>query len=176
MKLAYQTTALLSKRTSNVIALDWGAYSKGSSMLYMVTFYYGERVGAALTRTIGQMINEGLSNEKIHIIGYSIGAHIAGFVGKSDDYRIHRITGMKRIKYYFGQILVTNDLTLGLDPANPVFYPVGCYLTPNDAHLVDVVYTDMGGHGSAVEMGSLNFYVNGGISPQPGCPASKRSG
>lgn len=66
-------------------------------MLYMVTFYYGERVGAALTRTLGQMVVSGLSNERIHIIGHSIGAHIAGFVGKSDDFRIHRITGSNKL-------------------------------------------------------------------------------
>ena len=56
-----------------------------------------------------------------------------------------------------------------MDPANPLFYLPGCYLTQNDAEWVDVIHTDKGGYGAPTSMGTADYYVNGGIRPQPGC-------
>jgi len=38
--------------------------------------------------------NTSQSNDDIHIIGFSMGAHIAGYVGKRLEGKVHRITGM----------------------------------------------------------------------------------
>jgi len=62
----------------------------------------------------------------VHIIGHSLGAHIAGFVGQDLNGRLGRITG--------------------LDPAGPSFdsAPPASRLDPDDAQLVDVVHTNSG--------------------------------
>lgn len=56
-----------------------------------------------------------------------------------------------------------------MDPANPSFYPSGCYLTSEDATWIDIIHMDMGGYGSSAGMGTAEYYANGGTRPQPGC-------
>lgn len=55
-----------------------------------------------------------------------------------------------------------------MDPANPIFYPFGCYLTPRDATWIDIIHTDSGGYGTLRHMGTAEYYANGGTR-QPGC-------
>jgi len=92
--------------------------------------------------------------DSVWLIGHSLGAHIAGFVGK-------RRPGIGRIT--------------GLDPAEPFFqgYPVDARLDPSDANFVDVIHSDIasifaGGFGSKDLMGHVDFFPNGGYN-QPGC-------
>lgn len=63
-----------------------------------------------------------------HIIGFSLGAHIAGYVGEN----IQAVTGQK-----IGRIT-------GLDPAEPLFEstPAFVRLDPTDAEFVDVIHSD----------------------------------
>ncbi|XP_029158481.1 pancreatic triacylglycerol lipase-like [Nylanderia fulva] len=140
------TEALCYNRTDNVVLLDWSKHSRNT---YGRAFQNGEKVGSLFAKSIQLLVNSGLDVSKIYIVGHSLGAHIAGFAGKCNDFVIPRITG--------------------LDPANPVFYPLGCYLTSTDAPWVDVIYTDMGGYGTFECVGTANYYVNGGSRPQPGC-------
>ncbi|XP_012538316.1 lipase member H [Monomorium pharaonis] len=142
------TKALCYGRTDNVILLDWSKYSKG---LYMTVFQNAEKIGTLFAKSIQKLKESDLDVSKIYIIGHSLGAHIAGFVGKCNkDFKIPRITA--------------------LDPANPMFYPFGCYLTNEDASWIDVIHTDMGGYGTPTSMGTAEYYANGGTRPQPGCP------
>ncbi|MEQ2158209.1 hypothetical protein GOODEAATRI_009878, partial [Goodea atripinnis] len=94
---------------------------------------------------------EGASLSSIHLIGVSLGAHLAGFVGANLNGTIGRITG--------------------LDPAGPMFTSATPEerLDPSDAMFVDVLHTDMNSHGH------IDFYANGG-SDQPGCPKTIFSG
>ncbi|XP_018336722.1 lipase member I [Agrilus planipennis] len=95
--------------------------------------------------------------DNIHLIGHSLGAHVAGFAGKE----VEKQTGNK-----IGRIT-------GLDPAGPYFeHPLknpADRLSNNDAKLVDVIHTDGGFFGAINPMGTIDFYVNGGVRPQPGC-------
>jgi len=52
---------------------------------------------------VGKMImtmteNTPQSNDDVHILGFSMGAHIGGFAGKRLEGKLHRITG-NNIKY-----------------------------------------------------------------------------
>ncbi|XP_035227703.1 pancreatic triacylglycerol lipase-like isoform X2 [Stegodyphus dumicola] len=90
----------------------------------------------------------------VHLIGHSLGAHLAGWTGK-------RIQGLGRIT--------------GLDPAGPYFYEAHpkARLDATDAEFVDVIHTNGGnnlleGLGIAEAIGHVDFYLNGGMQ-QPGC-------
>jgi len=138
--------ALCYGRTDNVVLVDWSRYSNGN---YSISFQHAEKVGSLFARSIRLLVENGLNVSKIYLIGFSLGAHIAGYVTKCNDFRIPRITG--------------------LDPANPLFYPLGCYLESTDATWMDVIHTDMGGYGTFTSVGTAEYYANRGTRPQPGC-------
>ncbi|POI35929.1 hypothetical protein CIB84_000317 [Bambusicola thoracicus] len=101
------------------------------------------------------------SSANVHIIGHSLGAHVAGEAGK-------RRPGVGRIT--------------GLDPAQPYFQdtPIEVRLDKSDAEFVDVIHTDTApiipnlGFGMAPAIGHLDFYPNGGVE-MPGCDKNSLS-
>lgn len=144
--------SLLNQSDANVIVVDW---SKGADYLptnYEQAVANTEVVGTILTLMVKTLENHrGATETHIHIIGHSLGAHVAGFAGKSHKReRYQRITG--------------------LDPAGPFFKEVEDHakLSKTDAYLVDVIHTDGGGFGHLNSLGHLDFYPNGG-KIQPGC-------
>ncbi|KAG8172162.1 hypothetical protein JTE90_012221 [Oedothorax gibbosus] len=107
-------------------------------------------------------LKTGLTLDKVHIIGHSLGSHAAGFAGKWLKYklkqRVRRITG--------------------LDVAGPDFedYEVGRRLDRSDAEFVDTIHSNAAlsvtdGFGIMKPVGHFDFYPNGG-ELQPGCETS----
>ncbi|KAH9382403.1 hypothetical protein HPB48_005549 [Haemaphysalis longicornis] len=89
-----------------------------------------------------------------HLVGFSLGAHVAGFAG-AELRNLSRITG--------------------LDPAAPLFegYDEASRLDPSDAKLVDVIHSNgdsflRGGLGAFEPLGHVDYYPNGG-KVQLGC-------
>lgn len=76
--------------------------------------------------------------------GHSIGAHIAGSVGRY----IFRKTGRKIPRI------------TGLDSANPCFN-TRISLSKEDAEFVDVIHSNSGVLGQRLPMGHVDFYPNG---------------
>lgn len=112
---------------------------------------------SAATRILEEERGEGKQRlvgapaQNVHIIGYSIGAHIAGLVANYvGPERIGRITGLDpTIIFYMG-----SNRSRDLDPTDALF--------------VDVIHTGAGVLGQWGPNGHVDFYVNGGTS-QPGC-------
>ncbi|KAK7115671.1 pancreatic lipase-related protein 2-like [Littorina saxatilis] len=141
----------LLQKVPNVIAVDWRKGAKGPNYFQ----------AAANTRVVGAQIATliktlGVDPANVHLIGHSLGAHVAGYAGeKFLSKKIARITG--------------------LDPAAPQFqsYNNRVKLDPSDATFVDVIHTDAepllkGGLGFLKRLGHVDFYPNGGHD-MPGC-------
>ncbi|XP_022818534.1 pancreatic triacylglycerol lipase-like [Spodoptera litura] len=152
-KSSYQTIskAFLEENDVNILALDASSlirwfYLRSTVMVRFI----GERLGSVLSA----LVPAGLDPSKIHLIGHSLGSHIAGFTGKSfynqTGYRVGRISS--------------------LDPAGPCFsnLPIDLRLSKEDADFVDVIHTDAGVYGLNEAIGHVDFYPNSG-SEQPNC-------
>ncbi|KAM6907983.1 lipase member H [Lycodopsis pacificus] len=140
---------LAEQQDMNVVVVDW---NKGAANLnYFVAVSYTREAAHNLTGFIVTMQEEGASLSSLHLIGVSLGAHLAGFVGANLKGKMGRITG--------------------LDPAGPMFTGTTPEerLDPSDAMFVDVLHTDMNSFGLQGAHGHIDFYANGGAD-QPGCP------
>ncbi|KAF3706480.1 Lipase member H [Channa argus] len=148
------TEQLLARSDINVIVVDW---NRGAATSYFNAVKNTKKAGANLTAFIELMQEHGASLSSIHMIGFSLGAHIAGFVGSSLNGSLGRITG--------------------LDPAGIMFThsPPQDRLDSTDAQFVDVLHTDSDSLGFREPLGHIDFYANGGTD-QPGCPKTIFSG
>ncbi|XP_069355932.1 lipase member I-like [Maniola hyperantus] len=115
---------------------------------------YVRFIGHKLGQVLADIVQYGQDPSLIHIIGYSLGAHIAGFAGK----QFHVLTGK-----LIGRIS-------GLDPAGPCFNHISSALRlkHTDAMYVDVMHTDAGVFGIKAAIGHKDYYPNSG-SMQPNC-------
>lgn len=142
-------SALMQVQDCNVVCVDW---SPGSTIPNYVR-------AAANTRLVGRQLAKLVRSldvplHKLHLIGFSLGAHVAGFAG-AELGNVSRITG--------------------LDPAGPLFESQDprARLDEQDAQFVDVIHSNgeqllLGGLGSWQPMGDVDFYPNGGRM-QSGC-------
>ncbi|XP_065159167.1 pancreatic lipase-related protein 2 [Atheta coriaria] len=96
----------------------------------------------------------GIRADQLHLIGYSVGAHISGlvanFLDPQLDGKLGRITGLDPTIVFYSAANTTRDLD------------------PSDAHFVDILHTNSGILGQWGPNGHADFYINGGSS-QPGC-------
>ncbi|CAH1105067.1 unnamed protein product [Psylliodes chrysocephalus] len=138
----------------NVIIVDYGTLVKEPCLKQMA---WAPRFCA---KCIAQLVDylsrhpRGVRADELHVIGYSIGAHIGGLVANylnPDKHgKLGRITGLDpTIFFYMGQ-----NSSRDLDST--------------DAHFVDVLHTGAGVLGQWGPTGHADFYINGGSS-QPGC-------
>lgn len=148
---------LLKNDNYNVIIVDW---SGGNQLPYTQAVANTRVVGAEIAFLIGQMKRlRDVDARDCHIIGHSLGAHIAGYAGE-------RLENLGRIS--------------ALDPAAPYFedMPISVRIDPTDANFVDVIHTDLNslvisGLGIKQPVGHVDFYPNNGRD-QPGCQTHHR--
>jgi len=151
----------------NVIRVDWGA---GSKIPYTQASANTRVVGAEIALLIERLEEwTGAKPEDMHILGHSLGSHIAGYAGE----RITAESGGPGL-----------GMITGLDPAEPYFqgYGPAVILDPTDAMFVEAIHTDgesvfnVGndiikgdkGFGMIDPVGHIDFYPNNGFQ-QPGC-------
>lgn len=112
------------------------------------------RVGAILGAFIMQLYEHGLNIKRVHLVGQSLGAHIAGFAGRYINENHPKGEKIGRIS--------------GLDPAGPLYWKVLTIfenpysLRASDADVVDCIHSNGGYLGTANNIGTVDFLVNGG--------------
>ncbi|XP_064548944.1 pancreatic lipase-related protein 2 isoform X2 [Drosophila montana] len=132
----------------HVLIADW---SPAANLDYPSSRRALGRVALVLAKQLEQFLERhNVSQEAVHIVGHSLGAHIAGRIGRYFNGTVGRVTG--------------------LDPALPLFTARSeDGLRANAARFVDVVHTDYPFFGDLTPRGTADFYVNFGRAPQPGC-------
>ncbi|TNM89502.1 hypothetical protein fugu_003736 [Takifugu bimaculatus] len=147
-------SAVMQRETeANVVIVDWLPMAQ---QLYPDAVNYTHAVGLDIAAMLNWLQDEQqLALQNVHLIGYSLGAHVAGYAGTHVRGTIGRITG--------------------LDPAGPLFEDVEKErrLSPDDADFVDVLHTytrePLGvSIGIKQPIGDIDIYPNGG-EVQPGC-------
>lgn len=111
-----------------------------------------------LAKLHGTSLMDEKFSSNIYIIGHSLGAHAAAFVGQDFDGKIGRITGLDPA----GPAFSTSDLNFRLDRTDAIF--------------VDVIHTNAGASifstppllGTSIDSGHIDIYANDGVI-QPGC-------
>ncbi|KAG7471157.1 hypothetical protein MATL_G00121330 [Megalops atlanticus] len=142
---------LLTTGRSNVLAADW--LVPGDQKLID-----GARdAGESLAQVIQALLAMGSSPEMFHLVGFGVGAHVAGIAGASLHGSIGRITGLDP----FAPTFTEADPSLSLDHT--------------DAQFVDVIHTNFNPNepvaalGASKPSGHVDFYVGKGHL-LPGCP------
>lgn len=140
---------LLHDRDYNLISVDW---RKGSTDFnYIAAKDRVQITGQTIAKFVEFLISEtGASMDDIHLIGFSLGAQVAGFCGKALNGNVGAI--------------------FGLEPALPGFpiHDSTGRLAATDAKYVEVLHTSGGKLGFKEPLGHVDFYPNGGTM-QPGC-------
>lgn len=111
-------------------------------------------VGQRIAQCTRSLIGEGERElNEVTLVGYGLGAHLAGCVGKNLSGQVGRIFGLDPL-IEFSEELLSSDFRL----------------VASDARLVQVAHTSIGAFGAYRPSGHQDFYFNdGGRSPQPGC-------
>ncbi|KAI4462097.1 lipase [Holotrichia oblita] len=142
----------------NIINMDWSTAAKGPQ--YAQAAANTEIVGRQLGLLLEQMIRLGLNPDVVHLIGFSLGAHVAACASEI----------LKNRTILLGRIT-------GLDAASPLFRnkhrEKSTKLDKSDAKFVDALHTDaspvfVDGFGIWEPIGHVDFFANGG-QQQPGC-------
>ncbi|XP_002130573.2 pancreatic lipase-related protein 2 [Ciona intestinalis] len=156
------TETILYQEDVNVIQINW---VKGAHVEYDNAASNTRLVGAQVGYLIKMLMEvRNARAENFHLVGFSLGAHVAGFAGKTVQQAGKRHT--------VGRIT-------GLDPANPGFNSdnSSVRLDRSDAKFVDIIHTDTHtmlnmASGMNRNLGHADFYPNGGAY-QTGCSAWK---
>lgn len=148
---------LLEIQQANVLAMDYSQLAPRGC--YIESVSNSRVVAKCLAQFIDFLVHRiKVPRTNIHLIGFSLGAQIAGVAGHFVTNKLSRITGLDPSK---NLILTANDDTFRLDPS--------------DAEYVDVISTDPTQRGILDGAGHLTYYPNFGFY-QPGCfDANKNS-
>ena len=150
----FSTFSALENEKTKVFALDWRKES--TSLNYLKNAQNGRLIARQAVKFLKSALSAGVKAENIHIIGHSMGAHIASFIAKEFQNNDHNLK-------IDGDILKIGRVT-GLDPAGPFFENCnkGARLDMSDAELVDIIHTNPGqlpNQGIDIPIGHFDYFI-----------------
>ena len=150
--------SMLNVEDTNIIVVDYSSLVPNGRRLEMATFFI--HLVAEAVNDLLQMLHVifNVNSKSIHLIGFGLGAHIAGIVGQ--EFYQHSGEKIKRITALDPTGMPFSEITPNIDK-----------LTPDDANFVEVVHTNGGELGFFNPCGHVDYYPNGGQT-QPGCNAT----
>ncbi|XP_072938699.1 pancreatic lipase-related protein 3-like [Epargyreus clarus] len=139
----------------NIISVDYNPITR--EPCYYESARNTELVGKCLAHLIDVLVESyQFKLSLFHIIGFSLGGHVAGFVSNFlKSGKLERITALDPALPLF----VTTDVTRKIDA--------------NDAKFVDVLHTNALEKGKLETCGHVDHFANGGMN-QPGCKATEQ--
>lgn len=145
-------------------------------------------VGTAVGELMNRLIQGGVDLSTIHLVGYMIGAHVAGKAARTVNGTVEYLVGkyaapcewdigidLENIYDIHNHDYVIFDqyfvLYTALDPLNWGFYlnDNEDHLQATDANVVQVIHTNGLILGVAKACGTADFFLNSGYALQPGC-------
>lgn len=90
--------AYLNNTQDNILALD---YRDITQHLYPISVLAINQLSTIVANALNTLIDGDVNEKKIHLIGHSLGAHVAGKIGRKTKFKIPRITG-----YLFNTLLL----------------------------------------------------------------------
>ncbi|XP_063635570.1 pancreatic triacylglycerol lipase-like [Cydia splendana] len=144
-------TLAMAEENLVIILVDWFYLSFSPYEQAAMTVPY---IAADLRDFIVLLTTANLNPDRLHLIGFDLGAHVVGIASRNAAARAKKITA--------------------LDPAGVLWGATSQRLRATDADYVEVIHTDITGtraFGTADALGTLDIYPNGGTR-QPGCSNS----
>lgn len=139
---------LLQHEKVHVISVDYSTYAR-KPCYYPWAVVNTRHVAKCLAQFMDQLISlKYCRQNQFHLIGFSLGAQIAGQVSDFAKHKLYHITG--------------------LDPARPG-YQMHHKLDASDAEFVDVIHTDPVVYSYLSPLGDADFYPNLENFHQTGC-------
>ncbi|XP_017765759.1 PREDICTED: pancreatic triacylglycerol lipase-like [Eufriesea mexicana] len=135
--------AYLKNSDYNVVVMDWGQIAVGPYI------WVSDRIliiGKFAAKMVSFLESQGLDENKLTIVGHSLGAHIAGFAS-----------------YYAKR---KANYVVKLDAAQPNLHKVR--FAPNQAMYTTSIHTDSFFWGQDIAIADSDFWPNSGLR-QPGC-------
>ncbi|XP_037026483.1 vitellogenin-1-like isoform X1 [Bradysia coprophila] len=135
----------------NFVVIDAADYV---DTLYTWSAFNTEEIGKSFAKGLAELVKI-YSEDNIHLVGHSLGAHIVGAAGR-----------------YFTEFTSKSlPRITGLDPASPCFNEGENLsgLSRGDALFVDVIHSNSGVLGKKDPVGDVDFYPNGVNPLPPGC-------
>lgn len=115
------------------------------------------QIGTYVADVMLKWFDKGLNDRRLHLIGHSLGAQLAGVIGRDIIRKTNSQRKIRRIT--------------GLDPAGPGFSFASNLptLDSSDATFVDNIHTNAPVFGVPCPTGHVDFWPNF-ATVQPGCP------
>lgn len=90
VRFIYIFIAYLQRGSDNIVVLDWSAFAFGN---YVSVALRIKDISKFTAKALSNLATSGLNVDTLHIIGHSLGAQVAGFIGRYLDFTIPRVTG-----------------------------------------------------------------------------------
>lgn len=146
----------MKRKNINLLTIDW---AEGARENYLAAALKNVRaIAPQLADMILGLYAAGLKRESFTVVAHSLGGQLSGLTGREIA---KKTNGTEQIY----ELVV-------LDPAYPLFFNVLSLKTVHkkDAEFVQAIHTDIGTYGQPASIGHVDFWPNGGLQGQPGCP------